>query len=43
MVLGFDLDAVSTEEVQRVFGERAVEHGQDLGGYIVDCDFDVGN
>jgi hypothetical protein len=43
MVLGFDLNAVTTEKVQCVFRERAVEHGKDLGGYVVDCYFNVGN
>jgi hypothetical protein len=43
VVLGFDLNAITTEEVECVFRERAVEHGEDLGGYVVDCDFDVGD
>jgi hypothetical protein len=43
VVLGFDLNAVTTEKVQCVFRERAVKHGEDLGGYVVDRYFDVGD
>lgn len=40
MVLSFDLDAVALEEVDGVLGERGVEHGKDLRGYVVDGNFD---
>ena len=43
MVLGFDLDAVATEEVECVLGEGTVEHWQDLGSDIKYCDLYVGN
>jgi len=42
VVFGLDLDSVTAEEVECVFSEGAVEHGEDLGCYIVYCYFDVG-
>lgn len=43
MVLGFDLDAITTEEIECVFRKRAVEHREDFGRDVVDCDLDVRN
>ena len=43
MVFGFDVDAVALKEVECVFCESFVEHRKDLGGDVVDCDFDVGD
>ena len=41
-MLCFDLDSVAFEEIDCVFGEGFVEHGEDLLGHVVDGDFGVG-
>lgn len=41
-MLCFDLDPVAFEEVDCVFGEGFVEHGENLLGHVVDGDFGVG-
>ena len=43
VVLGFDFDTVAVEEAECVLGEVFVEHGEDFGGYVVDCYIEVGN
>ena len=43
IVLRLDFDAIAIEEAERILGKVFVEHGKDLGSYVVDCYLDIGH
>ena len=40
-MLCFDFDAVALKKVDSIFSKAFVEHGENLGSYVIDCDLDV--